>query len=69
MSSTWLCSRNDLLANIGVLLAAAGSYLFISRWPDILIGCLIASLFLSSAVNVLRQSLFALSIKPQNATE
>jgi cation diffusion facilitator family transporter len=69
MSSTWLCSRNDLLANIGVLLAAAGSYLFTSRWPDILIGCLIASLFLSSAVNVLRQSLFALSIKPQNVIE
>jgi len=69
MSSTWLCSRNDLLANVGVLLAAAGSYLFASRWPDIIIGCIIAILFLSSAVNVLRQSLFALRIKPQNATE
>jgi Co/Zn/Cd efflux system component len=69
MSSTWLCSRNDLFANLGVLLAAAGSYLFTSRWPDILIGCLIAGLFLSSSVNVLRQSFFALSIKSQNATE
>jgi cation diffusion facilitator family transporter len=69
MSSTWLCSRNDLLANVGVLLAAAGSYLLTSRWPDIIVGCLIASLFLSSTVNVLRQSLFALSIKPQNEIE
>jgi cation diffusion facilitator family transporter len=69
MSSTWLCSRNDLLANIGVLLAAVCSYLFTSRWPDITTGCIIASLFLSSAVNVLRQSLFALSIEPQNPIE
>ena len=69
MSSTWLCSRNDLLANVGVLLAAVGSYLLASRWPDIIIGCIIACLFLSSAVNVIRQSLFVLSIKPQNETE
>lgn len=59
MSSTWLCSRNDLIANVGVLLAAASSYGFASRWPDIIIGVVIASLFLSSAYNVLRQSLLA----------
>ncbi|EDZ66843.1 cation efflux family protein [Nitrosococcus oceani AFC27] len=60
MRSTWLCSRNDLIANVGILLAAAGSYLLASRWPDILVGSLIASLFLSSAFSVLRQSLQAL---------
>lgn len=69
MSSTWLCSRNDLLANLGVLAAAAGSYLLASRWPDILVGGIIATLFLCSASNVLRQSLTALSINPQNAIE
>jgi cation diffusion facilitator family transporter len=57
MSSTWLCSRNDLFANVGVLVAAALSYLFISQWPDILIGALIAVLFLKSAWQVIRQSL------------
>lgn len=57
MSSTWLCSRNDLFANVGVLVAAALSYLFISQWPDILIGTLIAALFLKSAWQVIRQSL------------
>lgn len=56
MSSTWLCSRNDLIANIGVLLAAAGSYLTTSRWPDILVGVIIATLFLNSALGILRQS-------------
>jgi len=56
MSSTWLCSRNDLIANAGVLLAAASSYLLASRWPDIIVGVVIASLFLSSALKVLGQA-------------
>ena len=64
MSSTWLCSRNDLIANIGVLLAAAGSYLLASRWPDIIVGSLIAGLFLSSAFGVLRSSIRALNPPP-----
>ncbi|MCR1341957.1 cation diffusion facilitator family transporter [Acidithiobacillus ferrooxidans] len=60
MSSSWLCSRNDLIANIGVLLAASSIYLLASRWPDIIVGALISGVFLSSALNVLRQSLKAL---------
>ena len=59
MSSTWLCSRNDLIANLGVLLAASFCYLLMSRWPDILVGSLIVVLFLRSAVKVLTQSLKA----------
>ena len=57
MSSTWLCSRNDLIANVGVLAAAAGTYLFASRWPDILVGVTIASLFLNSALGVIGQAM------------
>ena len=57
MGSTWLCSRNDLIANVGVLLAAGGSYWLVSRWPDIIVGCIIASLFLGSAHGVLRQAI------------
>jgi Co/Zn/Cd efflux system component len=64
LRSTWLCSRNDLIANVGVLLAAAGSFLLASRWPDIVVGSLIASLFLSSALTVLRQSIQALRAPP-----
>ena len=60
MRATWLCSRNDLLANVGVLVAAAGSYVLLSRWPDILVGVVIASLFLGSALHVLWQSRQAL---------
>jgi cation diffusion facilitator family transporter len=60
MSSPWLCSRNDVMANAGVLFAAAGSYLLASRWPDMLVGVVMASVFLSSAWSVIRQSLHAL---------
>lgn len=56
MSSTWLCSRNDLIANVGVLAAAGTAYLLASRWPDIIVGCIIAALFLPSAVSVLRDA-------------
>lgn len=57
MSSTWLCSRNDLIANTGVLLAAACSHALASRWPDIVVGVAIAGLFLRSSVGVLSASL------------
>jgi Co/Zn/Cd efflux system component len=56
MSSTWLCSRNDLIANVGVLLAATSGYLLASRWPDIIVGTLIAALFVHSAVDIIRQA-------------
>jgi cation diffusion facilitator family transporter len=62
MRSTWLCSRNDLIANVGVLIAAAGCYLLTSHWPDMLVGVMIASVFLHSAFDVLRPSLQALRL-------
>lgn len=60
MSSTWVCSRNDLIANVGVLLAAAATYFSASRYPDIVVGCFIAIVFLNSAVRVLVRSIRAL---------
>jgi len=54
MSSVWLCSRNDIIANVSVLLAALGVWLTHSGWPDILIGLALAVLFLRSALHVLR---------------
>lgn len=56
MSSTFECSRNDVIANLGVLLAAGGVHLFSSFWPDIVVGSLIALLFLRSAFRVLREA-------------
>jgi Co/Zn/Cd efflux system component len=56
MQSVWLCSRNDVIANSGVLLAALGVAMLQSRWPDIIIGLIIAALFLHSAFHVLRNA-------------
>jgi len=56
MRSTWLCSRNDIIANLSVLAAAAGVRVFASGRPDILVGAAIAGLFLRSAWTVLLQS-------------
>ena len=69
MSSTWVCSRNDLIANVGVLLAAGGTYLLASRWPDIIVGCIIASLFLVSSLNVLSHAIRALRMPPAPAAQ
>lgn len=57
MRSTWLCSRNDVIANTGVLVAAAGVAVTQSAWPDILIGILIAAVFFSSGVGVIRDAI------------
>jgi Co/Zn/Cd efflux system component len=56
MRSAWLCSRNDVVANVGVLLAAGGVGLTGSAWPDIAVGLLIAAMFGSSAVDVIREA-------------
>jgi Co/Zn/Cd efflux system component len=50
----WLCSRNDVIANVAVLAAAAGVGLTGAAWPDVAVGVGIALLFGSSAVSVLR---------------
>ena len=57
MSSVWLCSRNDIIANASVLFAAAGVWLTRSGWPDILVGLALAVLFLRSALHVLRAAI------------
>lgn len=57
MASTFECSRNDVLSNMGVLIAAAMVAYTVSPWPDIIVGGIIAALFLRSAVHVIRTSL------------
>ena len=57
MSSTFECSRNDVISNVGVLLAAGAVAAFSSPWPDILIGGAMAVIILRSAFRVLGTSL------------
>ena len=53
MASTFECSRNDVINNCGVLLAAALVWWLASPWPDIVIGGLMALIFLRSALRVI----------------
>ena len=48
MSSVWECSRNDIASNFAVIAAAGLVWVFGSGWPDILIGALLALVFLLS---------------------
>ena len=54
--SVWLCSRNDAIGNLAVILAASGVWASASAWPDLLVAGLMAGLFLWSAVQILRQA-------------
>ncbi len=56
MSSIWLCSRNDIVANTSVLAAAAVVALVSSPWPDLLVGMGLTVLFARSAFGVLRSA-------------
>lgn len=56
MSSTFECSRNDVASNVGVLAAAGLVGLTGSAWPDIIVGGLIAVIFLRSAWRVLGEA-------------
>ncbi|MBA3676553.1 MAG: cation transporter [Sphingosinicella sp.] len=56
MSSTVECSRNDALANAGVLIAAVAVAISGSFWPDIIVAGMIAALFLRSALRMLAEA-------------
>lgn len=56
MESVWLCSRNDIIANVGVIFASLGVAWSGSMWPDFVVGAAIAAIFLRSALYVLAQA-------------
>lgn len=55
--SVWLCSRNDAIGNVAVILAALGVWSTATGWPDIIVAAILTSLFLNSAAKILRQAL------------
>jgi Co/Zn/Cd efflux system component len=57
MQSVWLCSRNDAIGNLAVMLAAIGVFGSGSAWPDLLVAVIMAGLGVSAAVRVIKQSL------------
>lgn len=56
MRSVWICSRNDVLGNLAVLLAALGVFGTGTGWPDVIVAAIMAALAIQGAAVVLRQS-------------
>jgi Co/Zn/Cd efflux system component len=56
MRSAWICTRNDVLGNVAVLLAALGVFGTGTGWPDIAVAAVMGCLALQGAAIVLRQS-------------
>ncbi len=56
MSSSWECSRNDVIEGVAVIGAAAAVWLFASPWPDLLVALVLLAIFLRSASRVLRDA-------------
>ncbi|MGH6611138.1 MAG: cation transporter [Burkholderiaceae bacterium] len=54
MRSVWLCTRNDVVGNIAVLVAAAGVFGTGNAWPDLAVAAILASLGLSSGIATVR---------------
>jgi Co/Zn/Cd efflux system component len=56
MRSVWICSRNDVLGNVAVLLAAVGVFGTGTGWPDFAVAAIMASMAMSGGAQVIRQA-------------
>lgn len=54
--SVWLCSRNDAIGNVAVMLAAVAVYYTQTKWPDLLVAFLMSGLFFYSAFQIIQQA-------------
>jgi Co/Zn/Cd efflux system component len=54
--SVWLCSRNDAIGNVIVMAAALGVWGTATAWPDLTVAGVMAGIFLTSSVQILRQA-------------
>ena len=54
--SVWLCSRNDAIGNVGVIIAGIVVAITGAAWPDLVVAILLATLFLRSSVSIISQA-------------
>jgi Co/Zn/Cd efflux system component len=69
MRSAWICTRNDVLGNIAVLLAAAGVFGTGTGWPDVIVAAIMAALAIQGSVLVIQQAIGELRIRRLVAAE
>lgn len=65
MQSVWLCTRNDVIGNIAVLLAALGVFGTGAGWPDVIVASIMATLGLTAAYTVIKQARQELTAIPE----
>ena len=68
MRSVWLCTRNDAIGNVAVMLAALGVFGTQSGWPDIGVALVMGCLALSAARQVIRQASAEMAASPETVT-
>lgn len=56
MRSVWICSRNDAIGNIAVLLAALGVMGTGTGWPDLIVAAILATLGISGGLQIMRHA-------------
>jgi Co/Zn/Cd efflux system component len=64
MRSVWLCSRNDVIGNLAVLLAALGVFETGTGWPDVMVAAIMGGLALQGAWLVIRLARAELQLRP-----
>ena len=56
MRSVWICSRNDTVGNLAVMLAAFGVFGTASAWPDLLVAAVMGTLAITGSASVLKHA-------------
>ena len=67
--SVWLCSRNDAIGNLAVIVAAGGVWTTSTAWPDLIVAAIMASLFLYSSIGIIRQAIGELDLRQECVAE
>ncbi len=57
MASVWECSRNDVIENLTVLVAAVAIWVSSSQWPDLIVAGILIIILFRSAIGIVRKSL------------
>lgn len=66
MRSVWICSRNDAIGNLAVLLAAAGVVGTGTAWPDLAVALIMAALGIWGGLQIINQARAELRLNPSN---
>ncbi len=68
MRSVWICSRNDVIGNAAVVLAAIGVFGTGTAWPDLIVAAVMAALGLGGGWQIIRQARGELAHLPSGDT-